>query len=168
MNGNTTSLNKRNTAFVAASIAIIILLFLAGALAQKEKMEWLYDFKLKQQAEQLITNKDYRQAKVNLELLLAKDRHARNPSVLQDYALCVNVLGDSAKALEYYDRAREVSPLLVTNSLFLAKYAETLYKLGKLQEARKYLEISMIINTNKELAPLLIDLKATLDKQLGS
>lgn len=166
MDGGIALQKQRNTVFTIVAIAIILSLLVVGIIAEKEKKEWFSDFQLKKQAEYLITKDEFQQAKKILEELLAKERHARNPSVIQDYALCVNVLGDHEKALEYYDLARKANPLLVKDSLYLAKYAETLYKLGRNEEAKKYLEVSILINENTELEPLLIQLKDEINKNV--
>jgi tetratricopeptide (TPR) repeat protein len=140
---------NRNQVFYIFLLITTLTLIIAYALAEKQNKGYWQDYLASEEVVKLLASDQNEQAGQILEDLVP--RHPESPQISWYYAVYLANIGQYQKAQDYYNRALELSPDFITNEVFLWRYGENLYHLGKVEEAKQYLEQCSSTSTNPEI-----------------
>lgn len=140
---------NRNKIFYILLSATALALIVIYALAEQQNKGYWQDYLASEEVVKLLADDRNQQAGQILKDLVP--RHPESHQISWYYAIYLANTGQYQNAQDYYNRAMELFPDIITNEVFLWRYGENLYNLGQVEEAKQYLEQCSSTSINPEI-----------------
>ena len=150
-------LNRNQMFYLYIAVGLVVLLVIYG-LAEKQNQGFWEDYVATEQVVKLLAENQTESAGEILEDLLP--RHPESFQLNWYYGIYLAEKKEYRQAQQHYDRAVELAPDLMADTVFLWRYGKNLFYLGELEQAKGYLEICSSTVTDPEI-------KAEVDQLLS-
>ena len=150
-------LNRNQMFYLYIAVGLVVLLVIYG-LAEKQNQGFWEDYVATEQVVKLLAENQTESAGEILEDLLP--RHPESFQLNWYYGIYLAEKKEYRQAQQHYDRAVELAPDLMADTVFLWRYGKNLFYLGELEQAKGYLEICSSRVTDPEI-------KAEVDQLLS-
>ncbi len=150
-------LSRNQTFYILIAVAFVTLLVIY-VLAENQNQSFWADYVASEQVAKLLAENQIDQAGEILEDLLP--RHPESFQLNWYYGIYLAEKKEYRQAQQHYDRAVELAPDLMADTVFLWRYGKNLFYLGELEQAKGYLEICSSTVTDPEI-------KAEVDQLLS-
>jgi tetratricopeptide (TPR) repeat protein len=150
-------LNRNQMFYLYIAVGLVVLLVIYG-LAEKQNQGFWEDYVATEQVVKLLAENQTESAGEILDDLLP--RHPESFQLNWYYGIYLAEKKEYRQAQQHYDRAVELAPDLMADTVFLWRYGKNLFYLGELEQAKGYLEICSSRVTDPEI-------KAEVDQLLS-
>jgi tetratricopeptide (TPR) repeat protein len=150
-------LNRNQMFYLYIAVGLVVLLVIYG-LAEKQNQGFWEDYVATEQVVKLLAENQTESAGEILDDLLP--RHPESFQLNWYYGIYLAEKKEYRQAQQHYDRAVELAPDLMADTVFLWRYGKNLFYLGELEQAKGYLEICSSTVTDPEI-------KAEVDQLLS-